>query len=42
MAGIKRFVARSDFRGFPQFYASCFSINDLQYRTIKSIRFVTG
>jgi hypothetical protein len=36
MAGIKRFVTRCEFRGFPQFYASCLCPNDLQYRAIKT------
>ena len=36
MAGTKLIVARSDFRDFPQFCASCLSTNDLQYRAIKA------
>lgn len=42
MAGTKLRVVRSNFRGFPQFCASCLSTNDLDYRTIKARGFETS
>jgi hypothetical protein len=36
MAGTKLSIVRGEFRGFPEFCASCLSTSDLQYRTIKA------